>query len=491
MKLTLEVTSFQANALKETSRKEFSTAGGTLGRVVDNTWVLPDPERFLSSTHAQILYQSGGFHIKDTSTNGVFINQSKKPLGKGNSVKLNEGDVFRCGEYEFIVRIDTEAATPAPDSDPFAFELFEQRDIDPFGGSGESREVTSPGEMVDPLQLLGGGAQEADHLSASIIPDDPARSDDVFSTPEDHSSAMNDAFTPPKAQSDETPYFPSEDDSPSAAAAGESAVMGEIPEDWDKTGISIVRPAEPKSKPKQPAARQAKPVKANAPKAKTAPPLLSSAVAKPAARGQSYPAGSTNQALAAFLRGAGLSESVSADFDEQQLMELVGSLMREMLQGLMEGLNARAQIKSEFRMSQTVIEPVENNPLKFSADIDDALAKLFGPPQQGYLGPEDAIRGGIKDMAEHQLAMMVGMQAAYRHLLTAFSPEEIRARQKKGRGSAVSVFKKSQAWSDYCEYHANLVRDFDKSFQLLFGDKFASAYEDHLVGMPPELPPKR
>ena len=98
MKLTLEVTSFQAHALKETSKKEFSTAGGTLGRVADNTWVLPDPERYLSSKHAQISYQSCEFNITDTSTNGVFINRSSQPLGKGNSVKLNDGDVFRCGE---------------------------------------------------------------------------------------------------------------------------------------------------------------------------------------------------------------------------------------------------------------------------------------------------------------------------------------------------------------------------------------------------------
>lgn len=483
MKLTLEVTSFQAHALKETSKKEFSTAGGTLGRVVDNTWVLPDPERYLSSKHAQISYQSGEFNITDTSTNGVFINRSSQPLGKGNSVKLNDGDVFRCGEYEFVAHVDQESATPIPDNDPFAFEVFEHRDIDPFADAGEADFDTSQGEMMDPLKLLGGDASEAQPLSSSIIPDQPAPIDDGYRTPEDHSSAMNDAFTPPRPLSDETPFVVSEDEPPATSTAG----LGQIPEDWDKTGISLVRPATAKVTPKPKPPPQPRRQKPTAPQPKE-PPILTPEVSKPTPRTQSFAGGSQSQALAAFFRGLGLSEEYSAGVDEQQMMELVGTLMREMLKGLINGLEARSEIKRELRISQTVISPVANNPLKFSSDIDDALVRLFGPPQQGYLKAEDAVRDGLKDMAEHQLALMVGMQAAYRHLLTAFSPKEVRARQKDGRGSGNSVFKKSQAWSDYCEYHEDLVRDFDKSFQRLFGDALASAYEEHVMKVPPELP---
>ncbi len=496
MKLTLEVTSFQARALKETSKKEFSTAGGTLGRVVDNTWVLPDPERFLSSKHAQILSQAGEFHIKDTSTNGVFINRSAQPLGKGNSVRLNDGDVFRCGEYEFVARIEMHSATPVPDNDPFAFEVFEHRDIDPFADDGEVAAVTSQGEIIDPLKLLGDDEPEAQ--AQSIMPEEPATVDDAFRTPEDHSSAMNDAFTPPRPLQDETPFVAPEEQLPAASAAEQSGGQAQIPEDWDKTGFSLISPVQAKrtSESKSPAKPKPKPASPTQPKIqkpaasqRNEPPILTSDVSKPVPRAQSYSGGSHGQTIAAFFRGLGLSEDYAGGVDEQQTMELTGRLMREMLQGLIKGLEARSEIKSELRISQTVIRPVENNPLKFSADIDDALVRLFGPPQQGYLNAEDAIRDGLNDMAEHQMALMVGMQAAYRHLLTEFSPQEIRAKQKQGRGSGNSVFKKSQAWSDYCDYHAQLVRDFDKSFQRLFGDALASAYEEHVHQVPPDLPP--
>ena len=43
MTLTLEVTGPQAAALGEASRKVFDAAGGTIGRLPDNTWALPDP----------------------------------------------------------------------------------------------------------------------------------------------------------------------------------------------------------------------------------------------------------------------------------------------------------------------------------------------------------------------------------------------------------------------------------------------------------------
>jgi type VI secretion system protein ImpI len=72
MTLTLEVTGPQAAVLGPASRKTFEGSGGTIGRLADNAWSLPDP--YVSSRHAVIRYRDGTYFNEDTSTNGVFVN---------------------------------------------------------------------------------------------------------------------------------------------------------------------------------------------------------------------------------------------------------------------------------------------------------------------------------------------------------------------------------------------------------------------------------
>ncbi|WP_444943356.1 type VI secretion system-associated FHA domain protein TagH [Microbulbifer sp. ZKSA006] len=92
-----------ANMLKHT--KLFTKAGGSLGRSADNYWVLPDPDRVVSSKHAQICFAENQYFLVDTSTNGTYYNDSENPLGKGNQVPLKEGDIIALGEYKLKVSV--------------------------------------------------------------------------------------------------------------------------------------------------------------------------------------------------------------------------------------------------------------------------------------------------------------------------------------------------------------------------------------------------
>ncbi|WP_226643382.1 type VI secretion system-associated FHA domain protein TagH [Microbulbifer variabilis] len=92
-----------ANMLKHT--KLFTKEGGSLGRSADNYWVLPDPERVVSSQHAQISFSDGQFFLTDTSTNGTYHNDGDNPLGKGNKLPLNEGDIINVGDYRLKVTL--------------------------------------------------------------------------------------------------------------------------------------------------------------------------------------------------------------------------------------------------------------------------------------------------------------------------------------------------------------------------------------------------
>ena len=79
-------------------------------------------------------------------------------------------------------------------------------------------------------------------------------------------------------------------------------------------------------------------------------------------------AGEENGLLAAFFKGARLN--AAAPSDPAAMMTALGKAFRATVAGVRATLIARATIKSEFRIDQTMIQARGNNPLKFSADDD-------------------------------------------------------------------------------------------------------------------------
>jgi type VI secretion system FHA domain protein len=101
--LRLTVISDQAPALGERASVLLGARGGTIGRAHDNDLVLPDSNRYISAHHARIHYRNGGYVIEDTSTNGVFLNGAREPVGKLGPQPLRGGDLLRLGTYQLRV----------------------------------------------------------------------------------------------------------------------------------------------------------------------------------------------------------------------------------------------------------------------------------------------------------------------------------------------------------------------------------------------------
>src|SRR5687768_2259865 len=116
MALRLEIISPQRQKLGARGSIVLGVAGGSIGRALDNDWALPDSHRFLSGHHARIHFRAGQYIIEDTSSNGVYINESSKPVGKRGTHRLEAGDILRLGEYRILVRIDDDdpALVPPP-----------------------------------------------------------------------------------------------------------------------------------------------------------------------------------------------------------------------------------------------------------------------------------------------------------------------------------------------------------------------------------------
>ena len=106
MPLTIKIISEHRDLVGDDDVREFHEEGGTIGRSLQNDWILPDPDRYISGRHATIDYRGGMYYLADTSSNGVYMNGEIEPIGNGNPRRLFDGDHMRMGDFEFEVRID-------------------------------------------------------------------------------------------------------------------------------------------------------------------------------------------------------------------------------------------------------------------------------------------------------------------------------------------------------------------------------------------------
>lgn len=178
--------------------------------------------------------------------------------------------------------------------------------------------------------------------------------------------------------------------------------------------------------------------------------------------------------LAAFLRGAGMA---GADLsDPTAAMERTGAAFRAFVTGLREVLIARAEVKSAFRIDQTMVRARGNNPLKFAAGDDDALSALLGAGRRTEMTPAAAVTEALRDIRMHELATMSAMQEAVRELLGRIEPAKLRATTESG-GIGLAVQRKAKAWELYETEFARLHESLTERFDDAFGRSFARAYE--------------
>lgn len=223
------------------------------------------------------------------------------------------------------------------------------------------------------------------------------------------------------------------------------------------------------------------PVNRDAPYAREAvTPFVSQALPSDPARPQAAADRAQSIDLQEVLRAAGLNVPAVAP----DVAESLGRILRVVVSGLMQVLRARQELKSEFRVEMTKYQPTENNPLRFSVDVEDALYNLFVKRHSGYLGPVAAFEDAFDDIRDHEVAMLAGMHAAFQMMLSHFEPDRLQeAFDRQLRESALMAVPgaaRLRYWEMYRNKIRELVKDPEASFRDLFGEEFASAYEEQL-----------
>jgi type VI secretion system FHA domain protein len=265
----------------------------------------------------------------------------------------------------------------------------------------------------------------------------------------------------------------------SPAPAVESSAP--IPENWfDDSTAGSVPPPSVRSEPRGASPRAEPAVIARRPRAGGPPsPALEDLKRPPPASGvPSAPANRDSIDMAAVLAAAGVTDARISSEAAQNL----GRILRVVVAGVMDMLRARQQTKSALGLDPTIFQRAENNPLKFSSDVEDALHNLFVTHRPGFLGPVEGFEDAFDDVRHHQIAMLHGMRTAFAAMLAQFDPDRLQHEFDRHlkKGALVSVPAKLRYWEMYRETFQEMVKDPETAYRRLFGDEFAGAYEEQL-----------
>lgn len=444
---------------------EFDEQGGNIGRAEGNTLKLQDAERSISRTHASILFHKGSFFIRGLGLLPVYLNDH--PLTNGQDTIIDNGDRIRIGDYALEV---VNVGVSGPVGNKFE---YSQHDL------SVKLDYASDNKLLDKFLAPSEGARSSRTLSDEKkfdkklktefdpfgISNAPAPSDKILSDPSDpFANVFSELNRLPRLE----PSRPGVTDGLDPALQPESNKMGieGIINPKDSLLNSLDNDSEiidPFSQPRV--------------------PEEDSVVLSTDGNNQSNAArksiANDEELLRAFLDGAGVPELAESVELTPQLMNLIGQLLRESTQGTRDLLRARMLTKQEMHVPQTLMGSDENNPLKFTPNVEMALTYLLTPQKRGFMTPSQAMKDSYDDLRSHQFGIMTGMRAALLGVLKRFNPNvlEQRLERKNVIDSMLPVNRKAKLWDLFVERYVMTSQEAQEDFQVVFGKEFVQAYE--------------
>ncbi|MBA57501.1 MAG: type VI secretion system-associated FHA domain protein TagH [Pseudomonadales bacterium] len=460
MELVLEVVSTEKHLMGQNARHLFYPAGGVIGRSSGCDWIIPDQTRHMSGRHAIISYESGQFFITDISTNGIYLN-GVEALDKNRATPLNDGDRLLMGQIHFTVQVNVESGQEIG-GDLHAPPVQVPRP--PMPGRPGVQPGANPMDQVDQwaaeqAKAKASAEREGWHRQSHSMPDDLAPEKASFEPPNVQANTSMEAL--PENWWDEpvseTPLKPLQEavkqpEQKPQPLPGKSDIpplpeWAEVDPDWDmeslqnmQTAIAPLRDAKPPAKP-----------------------------------------GDSRAALQAFADGLGISVQEVEKAGGDAFLRRAGMMLRLCMRGLVSASQIRARMKNEFRLDMTLVNMHDNNPIKLSANGEQAIKHLLSDDGGSFQPMDQAIEECFEDFQEHQLAVMAGMQGAFLELLETLSPQALEQRFDKGRAGGLSIGSKTaRYWEAYRELHKDLLGE-DDIFSSLFAEPFARAYDEQIT----------
>jgi FHA domain-containing protein len=546
MALLIRALSLNGEPLSQSIQGIFDESGGTIGRADSNTMALPDPQRLISRVHARVWFDQGSYFIEDVGAgvpsllNGKPVGSgTRTPLRVQDELRISAYrlvvDNADDGAYSVLRQRTGPLTRPVPVAAPLSPErrapALGPSAANPFADlfSAEAdRGAKSVGAFDDLLvpepaapaaargaarPSVGPGAASAD--PAARLPDDFDPFSDSFAPPPakpliptdplamlgdtGRAGSLDEAFglgpddgkdplanflapvapAPPAPGGANDPMRLLEPQQPARGAPGAPVYSAPNHTPDLRAGYAPPRIIEPGGRARPPVRPLATP-KAPAPPREVPP---RPAAAPPAAAGAAagdLQAGS-EELWQSFLDGAGLPPS----FPQRAtpfVMRVLGILVHDMVDGLLQMIRARALTKNELRAEATLIQARNNNPLKFSPNVQVAMSQLLQPPAKGFMPAPEAVRDALNDLTSHQIGTMAGMRAALEGLLKQFEPARLEGQlvKRSALDALLPASRKAKLWDMYTQHYQAIRDDAEEGFHDLYGKAFVAAYEEQV-----------
>jgi type VI secretion system FHA domain protein len=419
MAIKLRVISDHYRELGEQRSRVFGVNGGTIGRSPDNDWVLPDAKRLVSGHHCEIEYRGGAYWLKDTSTNGVYVNDAAEPVSATGPLVLRDGDRLRIGDYDVIVSVDARIDfLPAASDEHSAAKHLDS-------GLGASLDLDS---LLTPREVEDSGSMPIRNVYGQKFAVEPA--------------VREDTGVPDR------PHTP----------------LSQPPDERGRSHLST-QPVRPVQTPPPPG--PGTPEWAMKTRAMTRQELAEAVARRQSrldARQQTVPfhqqATTWNDlrtALQAFCRGAGIELSGLSAEAQSMLPLVAGQLLREAVVGLSDLAQARARsLPAAGNGSSSGA-----NPLRSSTSAEQALLRLFESHGRVYGGPVEALRDVLQDARDHEAALQAAVRSGLEAVLGQLAPANVADQYEQGRARALAPGQdpRPKYWEHYAEFYRVILQN--------------------------------
>jgi type VI secretion system FHA domain protein len=448
MALKLRVISDQYKQLGKDSSRMFGVTGGRIGRASDNDWILPDPDRYVSSHHGKVMFQAGHWVLEDLSTNGIFVNDSDTPLSVSGPRKLKDGDRLRFGDYDILVSIDERSDFPSDASGQMP------RPVVPRHAAAAPKSRPAPPSKKPRHGGHHVGEDLGEELDITGLFLKRSGDEDVLAEFDDQPAIAPATLKPTTPPAAPVSLLSDLLDEPEHEI---TVTEDNTPQEWAMTTRRLQK-REPSPQPMH-------------------VPVVNRV--EPAPRRNTDFLNDAQGGFDAFCRGAGIETANISAEAQLKLLALAGQMLREVVLDLMGALKQRTDQRTRMHLNDA---PQSNNPLKTSAGVEDALRKMLGGNSR-HLGPVEALRETFNDLRNHQMALDAAGQMAIDDLLHRLDPTELQERFDRGlkRNPLTGGASKVKYWELYSEFYPLVNQRDARGLPAVYAEEFARSYAEKLA----------
>lgn len=422
----------------------FSQRGGLIGSAEDSTWRIQDSTGAVPEIAARIMVAEGRFTIERVSNANIRINKAQSPIPRGRPVILSDKDLVQIENLHCSVSVGQNdyAETPSPGVlTMVGADSGAQDGLVLDGVYTESRtvEAKSLGEDgSDPLSAFDANTARRDQVDPiRIFSDDERRRDSESETLLRSGIAHQDASHADHSVADEADMH--------------YAAMPNVKVRRDRYGFEE---------------------RVNGGEPETPPPDVD-----PVSVDLTHPV--DHVALRPLARSLGIHLGEMSVEEADRVLADIGAALRAALDGLNRIYRTRSTGSGNFPLATMHLHALEDNPIRFSENADEALHAFFSKRGPVHLSAPSAMQESLDHLNAHQSSTEKGIERALDSVLAALGPKALERRFKAYDAAGVPDGDEAYdawCWRMYRAYFSELRSQRQQGLQMLFWEVFGNEY---------------